>query len=475
MPTQFLQGAVGCASFNAKHDVALLQAAFKSIKNPVENLNDRTWWPHAINGMKDLRIEQAIKAFQAAHGLSVSGCVRPGDNTERKIQELLPRERKHMRCFANTTDVYCFNPQGHLQTGSLEALKSDPDLPPQLATAVHKWLKDYGTGTGKHVLLQRQTIRQNSVDFALNFSGVTLLDVNGHPIRGRTTAPAEIAALNSAKRIQFAKGAGANAVMRNQSAVVEIVFDTAAELRAEIDGIFHSPSFRHMTAVVGGFSKALEADLYTGVKQDVAALQKEIEGPHGSKLSPALKKLNAYGKAVGKAAANELDHFADQIARELKSAYGGLGGLVREIAGGEESVGSRKSVDVSQQQSALADAIAKAATRVGLDEKKVALFLDKFGRRFFLFSLAISIYKIFAAEDKVRALQGEAVNIIVDAAITGAVAVTVAVFTGPAILAIVLGVIIAFVASDEIDAAKREILDSARSIPLGPIFVYARD
>ncbi len=474
MPQALFSQSVGDCGSNQTHDIALLQASFKSIKNPDETSGDRTWWPEDITGNRTPKLVEAIKAFQTAHGLSpVNGCIRPGDSTERKLQDLLPRERKHMRCFPNSKEVYCFNPQGHLQTASNKALEEDPNLPEDLARNIRRWLDDHSTAQGHCALAEVKTIRPNSVEYFVRCTDIDLLDVKGQRIRNQGISNAERRILAASKQARVSTLDDVKILPSTADLVIEVAVDARKELESALSAVLGSDVLRNAQATVGAFSRAVETEINSGLKTDIAQLQKEVEGRGGTTLRQATARIQGYGSALKASTVAELDHVARRIAEELRRQYGNLEGLLRHISG---VAGEAVDVGIAEdavQRTAVADAIIGAARKAGINPESVGKFMDKLGRRFFLFSLAISIFKIFAADDKVRATQEELVSIVVDAAIAGAVTAAVLVASGPAILAIVLGLAVALIAGDQIDAVKKEILDSARSIPTGAIFSYA--
>lgn len=472
MAPSLFSSPVGYCRINKKHDVAVLQAAFKGVKNPGEQRGDGTWWPGQINGMYTPDLEKAIAAFQGAHNISGNqGCIHPGDATEQKLVQLLPAERKHLGCFPDSAEVYCFNPQGRIVTGSEKALEDDPDIPEALARSVRDWMRQFNDKNPRPAIGAAKTIRGGNLELTLKLAPITLLDINGNRLsqQGISVAERRIAAGISTHDLQ--KFGQAQVLPGPAGLVIEMsgmVFNQIGDL---IDSVLNSGPFKALVGVISGFSASLSRQLTMRLETDITDLKRQaVTSASGWKA--ALAQLKDFAEKLTHQTLREIQGVATSFARAMKREISSTTDFVRKMVGEDEG-GSPILDSDSQQHRRLAEWAEKLVRQLGLNPAEAAQLANKFGRRFFLFSIAISAWNIFSSDNWGRAAGKEALTLFIDVGATALGVAAVVVFGGPAVLAIAAGAAVGLAASFAFDGIIDDILDFATGELSGPIVKYA--
>ena len=118
----YISKTVGRGAFNAKHDVAVVQAALKNVK-----IGNKPAWAGTIHGWKNNVLEQAIVAFQDSKGIKATGKVAPRGLTIRALNSDLPRALVNMRGLKGTCAVFV-SPLG-AREADREARKAKSEAP----------------------------------------------------------------------------------------------------------------------------------------------------------------------------------------------------------------------------------------------------------------------------------------------------------------------------------------------------------
>lgn len=132
---QTLAQAVGPGQPNARHDVALVQAALKLIGGP----QGRPYLGGRIDGGYGPITEGAIGAFQADHGGDAAPIaplvITPGGNTQTNLARLLPADRRDLRVLQGQRVVYLGRPTSDANAAA-QAIRVDPNLRPAFRARV---------------------------------------------------------------------------------------------------------------------------------------------------------------------------------------------------------------------------------------------------------------------------------------------------------------------------------------------------
>ena len=132
---QTLAQAVGPGQPNARHDVALVQAALKLIGGP----QGRPYLGGRIDGGHGPITEGAIGAFQADHGGDAAPIaplvITLGGNTQTNLARLLPADRRDLRVLQGQRVVYPGRPTSDANAAA-QAIRVDPNLRPAFRARV---------------------------------------------------------------------------------------------------------------------------------------------------------------------------------------------------------------------------------------------------------------------------------------------------------------------------------------------------
>ncbi|MDJ0945242.1 MAG: M15 family metallopeptidase [Kiloniellales bacterium] len=132
---QTLAQAVGPGQPNARHDVALVQAALRLVDGP----QGRPYLGGRIDGGYGPITEAAIGAFQADHGGDAVPIaplvVTPGGHTQTSLARLLPADRRDLRVLSGQRVVYLGRPAADANAAA-QAIRTDPNLRPAFRARV---------------------------------------------------------------------------------------------------------------------------------------------------------------------------------------------------------------------------------------------------------------------------------------------------------------------------------------------------
>lgn len=461
MPKTFISNPVGFCGSNAMADVAMVQMALKLASSGGQS---SSFWSGVVDGSSGANLEQAIKAFQASAGINPqTGCVKPDDETARKLLAALPQNRRDMRCFERTSEVYCIDPVFSSNRQATATLMNHPVLPEDVADKVQKWMAELAQQNHKTYLAERPTLRGNELNLVLSSPGVVILDNMGRPTSAQGMTAAERRMMVQTQPIGLSYGEGVTVNHTGTEVVATIMFSMGQALKRQVDEIINSSRYKALVAFMNtaaiGLGQAMTDEIKRELEQAIAAVDKEK-----GLFSKFRASFAEFAKFIATATWLQLKSFANGVVEAVRLVVEDSKMIWRGLAADARSL-DELTID-SKESKAVQSALEKGLRQSGIALEKIGSFATGLVKRFVLVTLAVSIYKILTAENMAEAAIGEGASLAVDAAV-GAAIFTVAALMGlTIIIPIGLAIAVTLFAGDEVEELKAFLQDKVASAVL---------